>query len=88
MAILNDIGEKMGLAPDPFPRESMFTLSQLGRQKATAFEAEGPELRVLTALHERGPSDLTEIVRSTGFEAEKCKIIIRKLIRQKLVQRV
>ena len=88
MPILEGLGDRLGMSPEPFPKESMFTLTQLGRQKATAFEAEGPELKILTALHERGPSDLNEVVRATGFEPEKCKLIIRKLIRQKLVQKV
>ena len=87
MPILEGLGDKLGLSPDPFPRESIFTLTQLGRQKATAFEAEGPELKILTALHERGPSDVSEISRATSFEVEKCKLIIRKLVRQRLVQR-
>ena len=88
MPILNNLGEALGVRRDPFPRESMFALTPFGQQKAHAYDKEGPELAILTILDEGGPSDINEIQRKSGFDNEKCKLIIRKMIRQNLVKQV
>jgi len=88
MAILNDLKDGLVGSRDPFPPRPMFQVTQMGRQKAHAFEAGGPELKVLTALDEGGPSDIDEIKRRANFEQEKCELIIRKLMGQRLVQKV
>ena len=88
MPILENLSQHLGLQQNPFPSDPMFQLTQMGKQKAHSFEGGGPELAVLNALDVGGPSDLNEITRRTGFDSEKCKFIIRKLINQKLVVKV
>lgn len=84
---MSSIFTNMGLGGQLLSKEVVMVLTPLGKEKVNAFEEDGPELRVLTTLDERGPCTADEISKATNYGTDKIKTICNALYKKGYIKR-
>lgn len=78
-----------GFSSTVVPKEVVVALTPLGEEKVNQASGEGAAYKVMIILNERGPCDLDELSKATGFGVDKLRHIInRQLSPKSYVRRV
>ena len=78
---ISNIPRFLGIRPrSKVGTRGSYGVTPYGKEKFEKMDMSGPRYKVLGHLAEEGPSTFSEIIRETGLDADKVKLILKGLM--------